>query len=275
MVCITNTNMLYRLSPELILHIFSFLKDDSLLSLYRNAFPLIHTLMLEHPHTFFSLSYLCETNFPYSILRAHTRTSPSNALILAAAHNYDAHIPSLLKHTKCDPTFKENSALYKAIRKNNIKVVELLLQDTRVNPADHNNEAINIAITYNNVKITQLLLADTRVDPGVDNLYHAIEYDYIDIVKLLLSDNRIHPSMNNNEPLYIAASIGHVKIVHLLITNNRFQYTDRYFDCMHAAAKNDYSDTLQLLYNYNPRENDCSRLPTHLYCLHCLTTAFG
>jgi len=270
--------MLHKLPRELVLHIFSYLKDDRRLPSYLIAFPPIHDLMLEHPHTFFTLSYLCKTNFPYSILQAHTRTSPSNALILAAAHNYYAHIPSLLKHTNCDPTFKKNSALNQAIRKNNTKVVKLLLQDTRVNPADNDNEAISIAIGNNRAEITKLLLADPRVDVDPDDniLYDAIECGYFDVVQVLLSDYRIHPSMEDNEPLYIAATEGQTRIVRLLVTNNRFQYTDRYFNCMHAAAKEGYYDTLDMLmYHNNTRVGDCSRLPKEYQCYYIFSKIFG
>jgi ankyrin repeat protein len=268
--------MLYMLAPELILHIFSYLKDDRRLPSYRDTFPPLHNLMLEHPHIFFSLSYLCKTKFPYSILQAHTRTSPSNALILAAAHNYYSHLPSLLKHTNCDPTFKKNSALREAITKNNPKVVELLLQDTRINPADNDNEAIGIAIGKNRAEITKLLLADPRVGLNNNLLYNAIERGYFDVVQVLLSDYRIHPSMDDNEPLYIAATEGHAHIVHLLVTNNRFVYTDRYFYCMHAAVNKGHYDTRDVLYNHNNCSlTDCCRLSQTHPCYFIFSKIFA
>ena len=247
--------MLGQLAPELLLKIFGYLKDDRLLGLYCATFPVVRDLMETHPQVFFSFSYLFRNKFPYNILKAHTITSPSETLILAAAHDYAEYIPSLLE--RGDPTYKDDLALQEAIRNNNVCIVRLLLKDGRANPACKGNVAMRIATENNNTEITRMLLGDVRVDPLVDirfYLYNAILSGHYEVCKVLFADERIDPCMEDNRPLYDAAQVGRASIVELLVTNNRFEHTERYWDCICVATRFGHSDAVNVLFKYNQPE---------------------
>jgi hypothetical protein len=247
--------MLYLLAPELLLQIFGYLKDDRHLPSYCATFPRVRDLMETYPPVFFSFSYLFRNKFPYRILEAHTITSPSETLILAAAHDYAEYIPSLLE--RGDPTYKDDLALHEAIRNDNVSVVKLLLKDGRVNPGDHNNAAIGIAIENNCAEITRMLLADMRVDPLEDITFYmdsAILSGHYEVCKVLFADERIDLCMEDNRPLYNAAQVGRVSIVELLVTNNRFEHTVRYWDCICVAKRFGHSDAVNVLLKYNQPE---------------------
>jgi hypothetical protein len=272
------TRMFHMLPEEIVLHIFSYLKDEKLLQTYCRTFRGVRDLMVGHPRVFFSFEYLHKNKVPYDIIKAHTRGSASHTLVLAARHNYHAQVAALLKDKDCDPTLDENRALCDAIKENHIKVVRHLLSDARVKGWEYDNVAIRMAIEYDRGEITELLLRDERVDPCTDNdsyVYYAIELCHYDVVKVLLGDYRVHPSMDDNELLYFTTELGNARMVRLIISNRRFIRMDRYDDCIRIAISRRHLDVVGVLLEHTGYGYYNGKTVLQYFALCCLNACFG
>lgn len=125
----------------------------------------------------------------------------------------------LLQDPRVDPCFKENLALWCAVKYNTVEVVDRLLKHPKINPSDKQNIALRSASVDGNAAMVRLLIHGSRVDPSdCDNnaIQLASQHGHIEVVKLLLHDTRVDPTANDNYAIRSASANGHVAVVELL-----------------------------------------------------------
>ncbi|XP_052081860.1 ankyrin-2-like [Mytilus californianus] len=185
-------------------------------------------------------------------------------LIIASFKGNIAVVELLLKN-KCDVNLcdKENrSALFCAVRGNQIKIVELLLDhDADFTLCDVNQRnVLHVASMYGFTDILKLLLTYASDIDAYDShqqtaLHFAVKKGHEDTVKELLERN-CNPNLCNDEcqsPLHTASYFGYANLVKILLEYNCKVYIrDEYKrTALHRAVEKENKEVVQIFLQSN------------------------
>ncbi|CAC5401582.1 unnamed protein product [Mytilus coruscus] len=195
-------------------------------------------------------------------------------LIIASFKGNIAVVELLLKN-KCDVNLcdKENrSALFCAVRGNQIKIVKLLLDhDADFTLCDVNRRnVLHVASMYGFTDILKLLLTyisdiDTYDSHQQTALHFAVKKGHEDTVKELLQRN-CNPNLCNDEfqsPLHTASYFGYANLVKILLEyNSNANIRDEYKrTALHRAVEKENKEVVQIFLqsNHDINLSDCYR----------------
>ncbi len=161
-----------------------------------------------------------------------TTTKLINTLFLDAVQSKSLDLVRyFLAQDNVDPSCRNNYAIYRAARNDDLAMVNLLLQDVRVNPQDTSGNIhgtastpIRAACCFGYSDVVERLLLDERVDPSQRHsraLRRAVFSNYTTIVKALLEHGKADPAAHGNEALRIACNNSNATMVLLLLADPR------------------------------------------------------